>query len=116
MNLGDNFISDYGMNAIKNIISNCSIVELNLSSNLISKSGLELIADDLIRNTLITLIWSLEMRPTFSKRNRLLLFLLSYPELDTVSDSLEHWTVLKPTASYLKDYLDPSEKSQQQQS
>jgi len=41
------------MNAIKNIISNCSIVELNLSSNLISKSGLELIADDLIRNTLI---------------------------------------------------------------
>jgi hypothetical protein len=53
LNLGDNFISDYGMNAIKNIISNCSIVELNLSSNLISKSGLELIADDLIRNTLI---------------------------------------------------------------
>jgi len=53
LNLGDNLISDYGMNAIKNIISNCSIVNLSIGSNMISELGLEAIVDDLIKNTVL---------------------------------------------------------------
>jgi hypothetical protein len=39
------------MHAIKNIISHTAISSLNLSSNMISDSGLEMIVDELIKNT-----------------------------------------------------------------
>ena len=39
------------MHAIKNIISHTSIESLNLSSNMISDNGLEMIVDELIKNT-----------------------------------------------------------------
>ena len=41
------------MNAVKNLISNCNIIELNLASNMISQNGLQIISDDLIRNTML---------------------------------------------------------------
>ena len=39
------------MHAIKNIINNTGVKNINLSSNMISGEGLELILDDLIANT-----------------------------------------------------------------
>ncbi len=51
--MSDNAISDYGMHAIKTIItnSNSKIKELNLSSNMISEAGLEMIVDELSKTT-----------------------------------------------------------------
>ena len=51
LNLSDNAISDYGMHAIKNIINNSTISSLSLASNMISGDGLELLLEDLIKNT-----------------------------------------------------------------
>ena len=51
LNLADNSISEYGMHAIKNLISSTPIEQLNLASNMISEVGLSLVLDDLIRNT-----------------------------------------------------------------
>ena len=38
------------MHAIKIILSTCSVQSLNLSSNMISEAGLELIVEDIIQN------------------------------------------------------------------
>ena len=50
MNLADNSISDYGMHAIKSIITHTNIINLNLASNMISEAGLEMIVEDLLKN------------------------------------------------------------------
>jgi len=56
LNLGDNFISDYGMNSVKSIISNTGIKQLNLASNMISGDGIEVLTETLCKNeTLVTL-------------------------------------------------------------
>lgn len=49
LNLAGNQISDYGMHAVKNLLNGLS--HLNLASNMISGDGLELILEDLIKNT-----------------------------------------------------------------
>ena len=50
--MADNTITDYGMHAVKKIISNkTKLTSLNLASNMISGEGLELLLDDLISNT-----------------------------------------------------------------
>ena len=49
VNLADNQISDYGMHAVKNLLH--GIHSINLASNMISGDGLELILEDLIKNT-----------------------------------------------------------------
>ncbi len=51
INIADNQISDYGMHAVKNLLP--TITSLNLASNMISGDGLELILEDLIKNTSI---------------------------------------------------------------
>jgi len=51
LNIADNSISDYGMHAVKNIISNTKIEHINLSSNMISEIGLEMLVPDLTKNT-----------------------------------------------------------------
>ena len=51
LNLADNAISDYGMHAIKSIITNTKIKHLNLASNMISEAGLEMIIDELSKST-----------------------------------------------------------------
>ena len=52
MQLADNSITDYGMHAIKTILSKAKqLTSLNLASNMISGEGLELFLDDLISNT-----------------------------------------------------------------
>lgn len=51
INLADNSISDFGMHAIKTIITNMTVTYLNLASNMISGDGLECILEDLIKNT-----------------------------------------------------------------
>jgi len=56
LNLADNAISDYGMHAIKNIINNTGVKNINLASNMISGEGLELILDDLIANTTLKVL------------------------------------------------------------
>ena len=53
MNIADNAISDYGMHAIKSILTNTKIKYLNLASNMISESGLEMIVDELSKSTRI---------------------------------------------------------------
>jgi len=50
LNIADNSISDYGMHAVKNIISNTKIEHINLSSNMISEIGLEMLVPDLTKN------------------------------------------------------------------
>ena len=50
MNLADNSISDYGMQAVKNILTSTQLRQLNLASNMISGEGLEIILDELITN------------------------------------------------------------------
>jgi len=50
LNLADNSISEYGMHAIKNLISTTKIEHLNLASNMISEAGLSLILEDFIKN------------------------------------------------------------------
>ena len=49
INLADNQISDYGMHAIKSILP--GLTYINLASNMASGDGLELILEDLIKNT-----------------------------------------------------------------
>jgi hypothetical protein len=49
LNLADNEITDHGMHAVKTVIS--SLTSINLASNKISGDGLELILEDLIKNT-----------------------------------------------------------------
>lgn len=49
LNLAGNQISDYGMHAVKSLLPTLS--NLNLASNMISGDGLELILEDLIKNT-----------------------------------------------------------------
>jgi hypothetical protein len=51
LNLADNSISEYGMHAVKNLISSSGIEQINLASNMISEVGLSLVLDDLIKNT-----------------------------------------------------------------
>lgn len=51
INLSDNSISEYGMHAIKSLISSSKIEHLNLASNMISEVGLSLILEDMIKNT-----------------------------------------------------------------
>jgi len=51
--LSDNAISDYGMHAVKSIISNTFITHLNLASNMISEAGLEMIVNELSKSTRI---------------------------------------------------------------
>lgn len=53
MNLADNAISDNGMHSIKSIIANTRIRHLNLSSNMISEAGLEMIVDDLSKSMVL---------------------------------------------------------------
>jgi hypothetical protein len=53
LDISDNAISDYGMHAIKTIITNTKIKYLNLASNMISESGLEMIVDELSKNSRI---------------------------------------------------------------
>lgn len=51
--MADNAISDNGMHSIKSIIVNTRIKHLNLSSNMISESGLEMIVDDLSKSSVL---------------------------------------------------------------
>lgn len=51
LQLADNAITDYGMNAIKNIINATKLTSLGLASNMISGEGLEVLLDDLIAST-----------------------------------------------------------------
>lgn len=51
MNLADNAISDYGMHAIKSIVTNTKIKHLNLASNMISEAGIEMIIDELSKSS-----------------------------------------------------------------
>lgn len=51
INLADNSISEYGMHAVKSLISGTKIEHLNLASNMISEVGLSLILEDMIKNT-----------------------------------------------------------------
>ena len=53
LNLADNSVTDYGMHAVKGIITHTRLSALNLSSNMISGEGLELILDELIANQTI---------------------------------------------------------------
>jgi hypothetical protein len=56
LNLGDNFISDYGMNSVKSIITTTGVKQLNLASNMISGDGIEVLTETLCKNeTLVTL-------------------------------------------------------------
>ena len=50
LNLADNSISDYGMQAVKSILTSTQLRQLNLASNMISGEGLEIILDELITN------------------------------------------------------------------
>ena len=50
LNLADNAVTDYGMHAVKNILSDTKLTSLNLASNMISGEGLEVFLDDLIPN------------------------------------------------------------------
>ena len=53
INLADNSISEYGMHAIKSLISSSRIENLNLASNMISEVGLSLILEETIKNSFI---------------------------------------------------------------
>ena len=54
INLADNSISEYGMHAIKSLISSDNKIEsLNLASNMISEIGLSLILEEMIKNQTI---------------------------------------------------------------
>lgn len=53
LNLADNAVTDYGMHAVRSIITTLKLQSLNLASNMISGEGLELILDELIANTSI---------------------------------------------------------------
>jgi Ran GTPase-activating protein (RanGAP) involved in mRNA processing and transport len=50
LNLADNAISDYGMHAIKSIITNPRIKSLNLASNMISDSGIEMVLEEIAKS------------------------------------------------------------------
>ena len=52
LNLADNSISDYGMSAMKSILTNTGVQlkSLNIASNMISGEGLEQILDELINH------------------------------------------------------------------
>ena len=41
INIADNSISDFGMHAIKTVLTNLNLTYLNLASNMISGDGLE---------------------------------------------------------------------------
>ena len=56
VNLADNSISEYGMHAVKNLLSSCDIESLNIASNMISEVGLSLVMDELIRNTTLKVL------------------------------------------------------------
>ena len=49
LNLADNSITDYGMHSVQNIIKACGnkLTSLNLASNMISGSGIELFIEEL---------------------------------------------------------------------
>jgi hypothetical protein len=51
VNLADNSIGNYGMHAIKSLISSNCCKSLNLASNMISEIGLEMIIKELTKNT-----------------------------------------------------------------
>ena len=50
LNLADNSVSDYGMSAVKTILTSVNLKSINLASNMISGEGLELILDELIQH------------------------------------------------------------------